>query len=259
MSRCRRRRHSTPPSTTSTPPPGVAAKIGFVVVGVPVSVDVRRRIPTPPTTSSPASTNISQAVVFYGAELTLWGNPGQTPPTTPIAASAAANRSAKAAQSPSPMCPSSPCRTRCDRAAAHAPSKPTPGRTPASAVSETIQTHDDAEPPNPLGINGCAKLGFAPQIDAQPTTDQAESPSGLDFDLDIHDEGLTNPGGIAGSDIKKAVVTLPEGVTVNPSQAEGLGVCSEADLGRGDAPARTRRRLPGGLQDRHGRSRNPAA
>src|SRR5262249_24934854 len=31
---------------------------------------------------------------------------------------------------------------------------------------------------------------------------------------------------------KRAEVTLPEGVTVNPSQAVGLGVCTEADFER---------------------------
>ena len=45
----------------------------------------------------------------------------------------------------------------------------------------------------PLAPSGCGLLGFAPEVSSQPTTDQAESPSGLDFDLDINDEGLTNP------------------------------------------------------------------
>jgi len=48
----------------------------------------------------------------------------------------------------------------------------------------------------------------------------------------VADEGLTNPTGIANSDIRKTVVTLPEGFSTNPSLAEGLEVCSEADLAR---------------------------
>jgi hypothetical protein len=54
----------------------------------------------------------------------------------------------------------------------------------------------------------------------------------LDFSLDVHDEGLTSSSGLANSDIRKAVVTLPEGFTTNPSLAEGLNTCSEADLAR---------------------------
>ena len=98
---------------------------------------------------------------------------------------------------------------------------------PASAF-----THEDSVPPNPIGFTGCSKLGFNPTISAQPTTKAAASPTGLDFSLDVHDEGLTNSKGLANSDVKKAVVTLPEGFSTNPSLAEGLNVCSEADLAR---------------------------
>ncbi|HET8863687.1 MAG TPA: hypothetical protein VFM94_10600 [Solirubrobacterales bacterium] len=84
-------------------------------------------------------------------------------------------------------------------------------------------------------MTGCDKLAFSPSIDSQPSTDQASSPSGLAFNVDITDPGIGNPDGLAASDIKKTVVTLPKGVTVNPSQAEGLLACSEADLDRESA------------------------
>jgi hypothetical protein len=90
-------------------------------------------------------------------------------------------------------------------------------------------------PPNPLGTTGCSKLAFSPQISSQPTSHAAESPTGLDFGLDVADEGITNPSGFAHSAIRAAEVTLPKGMTINPSQAEGLGVCSEADLEGEDA------------------------
>ena len=81
-------------------------------------------------------------------------------------------------------------------------------------------------------MTGCSRLGFAPTITAQPTTKAATSPTGLDFSLNVKDEGLGNPEGLAQSDIRKAVVTLPEGMSVNPSIAEGLEVCSPADVAR---------------------------
>src|SRR5262249_36513662 len=86
----------------------------------------------------------------------------------------------------------------------------------------------------PQGMIGCGKLSFAPTITAQPTSKAATSPTGLDFSLDVEDEGLANPaeGATAQADVEKAEVTLPEGFSVNPSQAEGLAVCSEADLAR---------------------------
>jgi hypothetical protein len=81
-------------------------------------------------------------------------------------------------------------------------------------------------------IVGCERLRFSPTISASPTTKAAQSPTGLDFSLDVADEGIENPEGKSQSDIRKAEVTLPEGFTTNPSLAEGLTTCTEADLGR---------------------------
>jgi len=78
-------------------------------------------------------------------------------------------------------------------------------------------------------VTGCDELRFTPALEAQPTTHQADTPSGLDF-------GLTLPqtedvGVPATPALKDAVVTLPEGMTVDPSAADGLGVCTEAQIG----------------------------
>lgn len=63
------------------------------------------------------------------------------------------------------------------------------------------------------------------------STDSAASATGLDFALEVNDGGgLANPGGILRPPIKRAVVSLPEGLAINPSLAAGLGVCSEAQL-----------------------------
>jgi hypothetical protein len=77
-------------------------------------------------------------------------------------------------------------------------------------------------------------MAFSPSITAEPTTKAASSPTGLDFSLDVRDEGLDNPSeeAIANADIEKTEVTLPEGMSVNPSIADGLEVCSEAQLAR---------------------------
>ncbi len=71
----------------------------------------------------------------------------------------------------------------------------------------------------------CSGLGFTPEIRSIPTTTSAESASGFEFALDLPNEGLTNPHGRSNSDVKKAVVTLPAGMTVNPSSANGLAAC----------------------------------
>ncbi len=77
-------------------------------------------------------------------------------------------------------------------------------------------------------LTGCEALAFTPSISTEPTTHSAASPSGLAFDLSFDTEGLTSAAGLAQSDLEKTVLTLPEGVTIDPSAGVGLGACTEA-------------------------------
>jgi hypothetical protein len=96
-----------------------------------------------------------------------------------------------------------------------------------SAEEPGLFDSQSAETP---GLGNCEALPFNPTIQAAPTSKLAENPSGLDFELKMPDFGLTDPGGIAETEAEKAEVTLPEGVTVNPAQAEGIGICTEAQI-----------------------------
>ena len=208
------------------PAPGVVARIGFVVAHVAVSLDLSVN-PNPPYNPIASVSNVPQAAAFYSSRVTVWGNPADpvhdaergscvspAPDTCPVSI---ANRPFL----PMPRSCAGPLRTSFKVVSWQNPTAPLP--------PYTVLSHDDAEPPNP-SPTGCSILAFAPQVDSQPTTDQAESPSGFDFNIDVNNEGLDNPDGIAQSDIKKTVVTLPEGVTVNPSVAEGLATCTKADF-----------------------------
>jgi uncharacterized repeat protein (TIGR01451 family) len=93
-------------------------------------------------------------------------------------------------------------------------------------VSASAQTEDAAG--NPVGVSGCDKLSFTPEIEAKATTDQAESGTGFDFNLDFENDGLHSHSALTESTAKKAIVTLPEGMTINPSVGEGLGFCMPA-------------------------------
>jgi len=78
----------------------------------------------------------------------------------------------------------------------------------------------------------CNQVPFNPTVAAEPTDKRADGSSGLDFELQMPNDGLLDKNAIAEGQAKKVEVTLPEGVTVNPSQAEGLGACNPADYAR---------------------------
>jgi hypothetical protein len=88
---------------------------------------------------------------------------------------------------------------------------------------------------NPIALDGCNKLDFSPTIEAQPTTNVADSPTGFDVDLHIpQNNGACDPApascGTAEAHLENTVVALPAGIAVNPSSANGLGACSEAQI-----------------------------
>ncbi len=81
----------------------------------------------------------------------------------------------------------------------------------------------------PLGtLVDCERLGIEPSLSAQPTTTAASSPSGLDVDLKIP-QTYEDPYALATSNLKTAAFSLPEGMTLNPSAAAGLGACTETE------------------------------
>jgi hypothetical protein len=226
------------------PPPGVVARLGFVVLKEPVIIDVGIKQGGDYNLTA-SSIDVSQAQKVFGSTLQIWGNPadpahdfirgqcagagvtfGEVGEIDFGAGSTGSCPSNVKAPKPFLTLPRS-C-TGPTTSAFEADSWSNPGVW----VSGSALTHDNAIPPKPQGFTGCSKLGFNPTIAAKPTTRAAGSPTGLDFSLNVHDEGLTNPTGLAGADIKKAVVTLPEGFSTNPSLAEGLNVCTEADLER---------------------------
>jgi hypothetical protein len=80
-------------------------------------------------------------------------------------------------------------------------------------------------------LDGCNRLPFAPEIEVTPDGQQASKPTGLDVDVHVPQEGQLNPEGLAQSNVKNIEVTLPEGVILNPSAADGLEGCSESLVG----------------------------
>jgi uncharacterized repeat protein (TIGR01451 family) len=103
------------------------------------------------------------------------------------------------------------------------------------------------ESPSHVNVQGCEdpRIRFKPSIAMQPTSRAAGGPTGLAVHLESPQRDLTvgdaddlyakngSVLGISTPPVKKVVVTMPEGMTLSPSAAQGLGSCSLAQIGLG--------------------------
>jgi hypothetical protein len=101
-------------------------------------------------------------------------------------------------------------------------------------------------------INGCASLDFEPELEFKPSppseggSTQAGEPTGMTLDLKVPQ---TNEAKLnATPELKNAVVTLPAGMTLSPSAADGLQACSNAQFGLGTEFATAEVPLPPGVK-----------
>jgi hypothetical protein len=132
-----------------------------------------------------------------------------------------------------------------------------PTNCQSGPLSDTVKVrtweHPDTwiESTNPAGEpTGCDQLTFEPTLSAKPSTTVADSPSGLEVDLQVpQHEGceavdpapVNDPSDkepepfydceLATSHLKDTTVTLPEGLAINPASANGLDGCSPSEAG----------------------------
>jgi hypothetical protein len=80
-------------------------------------------------------------------------------------------------------------------------------------------------------MTGCDQLTFDPSLSAKPTTTSADSPSGLDVNLEVPQK--LSPDSFTPSAIRDLTVTLPAGFSVNANAADGKSACTadEANFG----------------------------
>jgi hypothetical protein len=84
----------------------------------------------------------------------------------------------------------------------------------------------------PIKATGCANLPFAPTVGVSTDTRVAGAPSGVTIDVGLpqNPNGKDKPN---TATLKDAHVTLPAGMSINPSAANGLQACTDAQLGKG--------------------------
>jgi hypothetical protein len=225
-----------------TPPPGAAARLGFWVLNVPVAVDLTLK-PGGEYNVVAKLVNVSEAAEVFGTALQIWGVPADPghddqrggkcsgaflfgidfPGFGPGEVSSCPTSAPEKPFLTLPRSCSGPAAVNWELDYWQEPGKWLFG----SSIS-----HDNATPPNPQGFTGCGKLPFTPTTESDVGTGSAETGTAIDFSVDFNQEGIQSPEGLAQSEARKAVVTLPEGLTINPSVAEGLSVCTPADIDR---------------------------
>lgn len=79
---------------------------------------------------------------------------------------------------------------------------------------------------------GCDALEFNPSLFFGPNSGAADSPAA--FSTTVHVPQNLDPDSLATPELRKAVVTLPEGVSINPAAGDGLAACTAAQIGLGN-------------------------
>jgi hypothetical protein len=85
----------------------------------------------------------------------------------------------------------------------------------------------------PVGATGCNEIPFQPEIVVTPATSQSDLPDGATIEVKVPHS--LDPEAIDSSTLKDAHVSLPEGMTLNPSAANFIEACSDAQFGKGTA------------------------
>lgn len=113
------------------------------------------------------------------------------------------------------------------------------GKPGVTTLSVTSWEHPDEKvtvASDPTTMVGCDKLKFDAGLSLQPSSRSAGAPTGATVDLTVPQS--ESPKDLGSADLRKAVVKLPAGMSVNPAAADGLQGCSAAqiDLDGSDDP-----------------------
>jgi hypothetical protein len=100
--------------------------------------------------------------------------------------------------------------------------------TPGSFLGAEYAWMDGNE--RALGFEGCAELSLRPTLNVASEEHAASTPTGLAAVVTVSQEGLLEADGRAQPHVRDTTVTLPEGVQLSPSAANGLKGCSEEEM-----------------------------
>jgi hypothetical protein len=206
------------------PPKGMPAQLGFQIAGLPIYIDTSLRSQGDYGISAHLQ-DTSEVKRVTAASVTIWGTPGD-PAHDRLRGSClgAATSGFSHGICPANLAPIRPflrLPSSCEAPLSTTMSFDTwlhPGIFAAATFGE----------PAP---GGCEQPDFSPSIETKPTSSVADHPTGLRVDLHLPQAEHEDPEGLGEADLRDTSVTLPEGLLVNPSSADGLVGCSEAQIG----------------------------
>jgi hypothetical protein len=213
------------------PPPGVPAEFGFDYIGAPVLFRVSLR-PDGSYGLTVHADNVSQTLHVFGTTVTLWGVPADPSHDAlrgeclGTEGQSVASEIVGGCHSVSASRPFLTLPTSCLAEPQVLSIRADPWQEPGVFINASAPDVDSHG--NPLGVTGCNRLDFSPSLTINPSTSAANSPTGLEADLKVPQN--ENPGGLAESHLKSATVTLPPGLVLNPSAANGREACSPAQM-----------------------------
>ena len=86
-------------------------------------------------------------------------------------------------------------------------------------------------------MTGCELDPFDPRFALAPSSHAPNTTSGIDAEVRMPQQASID--GLAPADVRRVTVTLPEGMAINPSSADGLQACTDAQLLLGQQGAAT--------------------
>jgi hypothetical protein len=224
----------TAPIFSMQPREGEPALFAFIVpsLGVPINIPVTVRTGSDFGLRFTVS-EITQETPLAAASLTFWGFPAD--------AAHDKERFAKGSPGKPAACPgladASCIETPTHSSLPEAPLTDNPTICTGEPLVTSLEVQSYQDPSHPSvekasypPTTACEKEVFRPVLFASSTTGETDSPSGLNVELSSP-QFLTRAA--APSQIRTAIVTLPEGFTINPDAADGQGACSDAQANFG--------------------------
>ena len=206
--------------------PGVGepARFGFEAFNVPVVLDTAVRSGRDYSVQVNVSNTTSAAQVL-SSQVVFWGEPGDPSHDNSrgwqCILAGGDDPEGETCQAPDPR-PTTPLLTL-----------PTSCETPLTAqLTGESWTKDVLQGSASIpALSGCEALPFNPSINVAAQAHSASTPTALSVTVKLPQTTTLQPGGLAQADVRDSTVTLPPGVQLSPSAANGLAACSETQAG----------------------------